>query len=120
MNYQFVCILLYKVTSLALSCLSYSIYSNLFALSLPVAGMSAIFSVETCADAMGPDRRNANDEEDFGFSLEDLMSTVVFQRGGIASVLRSGSKGRPKVWVHYIATEEVTWDYAPNVNEGDR
>lgn len=81
--------------------------------------MSATFTVNKCAAPVGPDKKNVKDDYgDFG-EFEDFMSTVVFQRG-VASVLRSGSKARPKVWVHYIAAEEVTWDYAPNVNEGDR
>ncbi|XP_041931092.1 coagulation factor VIII [Alosa sapidissima] len=84
------------------------------------AGMTANFTVHKCVDPVLPDKRNVKVEEEDDPSYDDLMSTIVFQRGGVASLLRSGSKGRPRVRVHYIAAEEHTWDYAPNVKKGDR
>uniref|UniRef100_A0A8C1IQM9 Coagulation factor VIII, procoagulant component n=1 Tax=Cyprinus carpio TaxID=7962 RepID=A0A8C1IQM9_CYPCA len=76
------------------------------------AGMNAFFTVDNCPDpvvAPIPDKRNVihDDEED-----EDNMISIVFKQGGPVSVLRSSAKGRPKVWVHYIAAEEMDWDYS--------
>ncbi|KAK2890793.1 hypothetical protein Q8A67_013436 [Cirrhinus molitorella] len=84
------------------------------------AGMNAFFTVDNCPDpvvAPIPDKRNVipedEDEED-----EDNMFSIVFKQGGPVSVLRSSAKGRPKVWVHYIAAEEMDWDYSSQ--SGDR
>ncbi|KAI2657139.1 Coagulation factor VIII [Labeo rohita] len=78
------------------------------------AGMNAFFTVDNCPDpvvAPIPDKRNVireeDDEED-----EDNMFSIVFKQGGPISVLRSSAKGRPKVWVHYIAAEEMDWDFS--------
>uniref|UniRef100_A0A9J7Z3X4 Coagulation factor VIII, procoagulant component n=1 Tax=Cyprinus carpio carpio TaxID=630221 RepID=A0A9J7Z3X4_CYPCA len=79
------------------------------------AGMNAFFTVDNCPEPMVapiPDKRNVihagnEDEED-----EDNMFSIVFKQGGPVSVLRSSAKGRPKVWVHYIAAEEKDWDYS--------
>uniref|UniRef100_A0A8C1WTK2 Coagulation factor VIII, procoagulant component n=1 Tax=Cyprinus carpio TaxID=7962 RepID=A0A8C1WTK2_CYPCA len=81
------------------------------------AGMNAFFTVDNCPEPMVapiPDKRNVihagnEDEED-----EDNMFSIVFKQGGPVSVLRSSAKGRPKVWVHYIAAEEKDWDYSPS------
>uniref|UniRef100_A0A8C2FKZ4 Coagulation factor VIII, procoagulant component n=1 Tax=Cyprinus carpio TaxID=7962 RepID=A0A8C2FKZ4_CYPCA len=81
------------------------------------AGMNAFFTVDNCPEPMVapiPDKRNVihagnEDEED-----EDNMFSIVFKQGGPVSVLRSSAKGRPKVWVHYIAAEEKNWDYSPS------
>ncbi|XP_066498216.1 coagulation factor VIII [Hoplias malabaricus] len=89
------------------------------------AGMSAYFTVEDCPEPVElPDKRNVKhteeeeeeEEEEGGdkdYSADDLFSTIVFQPGGPSSVLRSTGRGGPKVWVHYISAEEVTWDYNP-------
>lgn len=76
--------------------------------------MNAFFTVDNCPDpvvAPIPDKRNVireeDDEED-----EDNMFSIVFKQGGPISVLRSSAKGRPKVWVHYIAAEEMDWDFS--------
>uniref|UniRef100_A0AAR2JSU8 Coagulation factor VIII, procoagulant component n=1 Tax=Pygocentrus nattereri TaxID=42514 RepID=A0AAR2JSU8_PYGNA len=84
------------------------------------AGMSAFFTVEDCPEPMEvSDKRtikHAEDEEEEGdeaYSVDDLFSTIVFQPGMPPSILRSAGSRRPKVWVHYISAEEVTWDYNP-------
>uniref|UniRef100_A0A8B9RD35 Coagulation factor VIII, procoagulant component n=1 Tax=Astyanax mexicanus TaxID=7994 RepID=A0A8B9RD35_ASTMX len=83
------------------------------------AGMSGFFTVEDCPEPADlPDKRNAKNSEeedqqgDEDYS-NDLFSTIVFGPGGPASVLRSTGRGRPKVWVHYISAEEITWNYIP-------
>ncbi|XP_030622577.1 coagulation factor VIII [Chanos chanos] len=85
------------------------------------AGMSAFFTVEYCPESVDkkdrrrPDPSVVEDEYD-DITLNDLVS-IVLQPRGPPSVLRSGVKGTPKVWVHYIAAEEITWDYAPKTND---
>ncbi|XP_022532238.2 coagulation factor VIII [Astyanax mexicanus] len=83
------------------------------------AGMSGFFTVEDCPEPADlPDKRSAKNSEeedqqgDEDYS-NDLFSTIVFGPGGPASVLRSTGRGRPKVWVHYISAEEITWNYIP-------
>uniref|UniRef100_A0A672RUL8 Coagulation factor VIII-like n=1 Tax=Sinocyclocheilus grahami TaxID=75366 RepID=A0A672RUL8_SINGR len=81
-----------------------------------IAGMNAFFTVDNCPEpvvAPIPDKRNvihAGDEEEE--EDEDNTFSIVFKQGGPVSVLRSSAKGRPKVWVHYIAAEEMDWDYS--------
>lgn len=81
--------------------------------------MNAFFTVDNCPDPVAvpiPDKRNVkhsdDDEED-----EDNMFSIVFKQGSPVSVLRSSAKGRPKVWVHYIAAEEMDWDYSSQSGE---
>ncbi|XP_073676198.1 coagulation factor VIII-like [Garra rufa] len=84
------------------------------------AGMNAFFTVDDCPDpvvAPIPDKRNVIREDDKEED-EDNMFSIVFKQGGPVSVLRSSAKGRPKVWVHYIAAEEMDWDYSSQ--SGDR
>ncbi|XP_017565233.1 coagulation factor VIII [Pygocentrus nattereri] len=91
------------------------------------AGMSAFFTVEDCPEPMEvSDKRtikHAEDEEEEGdeaYSVDDLFSTIVFQPGMPPSILRSAGSRRPKVWVHYISAEEVTWDYNPQSDRSSR
>ncbi|XP_035383063.1 coagulation factor VIII [Electrophorus electricus] len=89
------------------------------------AGMSAVFTVDNCPEpAQLPDKRHVKwaEEEDEGretnedYQMDGLFSTIVLRPGGPASVLRSSGRGRPKVWVHYISAEEISWDYNPGSN----
>lgn len=77
--------------------------------------MNAFFTVDNCPDpavAPIPDKRNVIRDDDEEEEDEDNMFSIVFKQGGPVSVLRSSAKGRPKVWVHYIAAEEMDWDYS--------
>ncbi|XP_076844555.1 coagulation factor VIII [Brachyhypopomus gauderio] len=85
------------------------------------AGMSAVFTVDNCPEsAQLPDKRNVkwaegedkDGESDEDYPKDDLFSTIVLRPGGPASILRSSGR-RPKVWVHYISAEEISWDYNP-------
>lgn len=83
--------------------------------------MNAFFTVDNCPDpvvAPIPDKRNVIRDDDEEEEDEDNMFSIVFKQGGPVSVLRSSAKGRPKVWVHYIAAEEMDWDYSSQ--SGDR
>ncbi|KAB5554203.1 hypothetical protein PHYPO_G00047470 [Pangasianodon hypophthalmus] len=86
------------------------------------AGMSAFFTVENCPESNElPEKQNVQhtyDEDEEGDEDDpvDNLFSIVFQRHGPPSVLRSGGR-RPKVWIHYISAEEIMWDYNP---QGDR
>ncbi|XP_061091962.1 coagulation factor VIII [Conger conger] len=82
------------------------------------AGMSAFFTVEDCqepADTLH--KKHVVAPEDYAdYDLENSVNAIIMN-----SVLMARSaKLRPKVWRHYIAVEETTWDYAPYLGERDR
>lgn len=86
--------------------------------------MSALFLVEKCPDPVvppGPDRRNvkhiSNEEYDYNYDGEDAFSIISFQPKLQA---RASRGGKSQIWEHYIAIEEITWDYAPHLKPTDR
>ncbi|XP_052370220.1 coagulation factor VIII isoform X2 [Oncorhynchus keta] len=87
------------------------------------AGMSAFFKVEDCPEPVtvpGPDVRQvqqSEDKEDYEYG-DDMFETFVFKPGKYQAVGRSRG-GKIKIWVHYIAAEEIIWDYAPHLSQGD-
>uniref|UniRef100_A0A8K9V811 Coagulation factor VIII, procoagulant component n=1 Tax=Oncorhynchus mykiss TaxID=8022 RepID=A0A8K9V811_ONCMY len=87
------------------------------------AGMSAFFKVEDCPEPVtvpGPDVRQvqqSEDKEDYEYG-DDMFETFVFKPGKDQAVGRSRG-GKIKIWVHYIAAEEIIWDYAPHLSQGD-
>ncbi|XP_071255402.1 coagulation factor VIII-like isoform X1 [Salvelinus alpinus] len=87
------------------------------------AGMSAVFKVEDCPEPVtvpGPDVRRvqqSENEEDYEYG-DDMFETFVFKPGKGQAVGRSRG-GKNKIWVHYIAAEEIIWDYAPHLSQGD-
>ncbi|XP_063045565.1 coagulation factor VIII [Engraulis encrasicolus] len=85
------------------------------------AGMSANFTIKNCAAPITPEQRNVKGEEvKVDDDFDSFLGNIVFQGGDMASVLRSANRGRGSThWVHYIAAEEVTWDYAPSLEQGD-
>uniref|UniRef100_A0A8C7JD97 Coagulation factor VIII n=1 Tax=Oncorhynchus kisutch TaxID=8019 RepID=A0A8C7JD97_ONCKI len=88
------------------------------------AGMSAFFKVEDCPEPVtvpGPDVRQvqqSEDKEDYEYG-DDMFETFVFKPGKDQAVGRSRG-GKIKIWLHYIAAEEIIWDYAPHLSQGDR
>ncbi|XP_068181094.1 coagulation factor VIII isoform X2 [Antennarius striatus] len=95
-------------------------------------GMNAIFTVEKCPDPVlipGPDLRNVkhNDEDygndysdDYSYELsEDLFNTINYQPKKPLFQARGSRGDQFKTWEHYIAIEEVTWDYAPHLKPTD-
>uniref|UniRef100_A0A8C8I8T7 F5/8 type C domain-containing protein n=1 Tax=Oncorhynchus tshawytscha TaxID=74940 RepID=A0A8C8I8T7_ONCTS len=87
------------------------------------AGMSAFFKVEDCPEPVtvpSPDVRQvqqSEDKEDYEYG-DDMFETFVFKPGKDQAVGRSRG-GKIKIWVHYIAAEEIIWDYAPHLSQGD-
>lgn len=87
--------------------------------------MSALFTVEKCLDPAlppGPDLRHAkyNDDDNYDYNYEDTFNTISIQPKKPQVQARSSRGGQFKIWRHYIAIEEVTWDYAPHLKHTDR
>lgn len=80
--------------------------------------MEAYISVEVCPEEPKMKMRLAIDvpDEDYYDDSYDTESTVITfdENDSSPSIgLRSFAKQEPVTWVHYIAAEEVDWDYAP-------
>ncbi|XP_058506408.1 coagulation factor VIII [Solea solea] len=92
-------------------------------------GMNALFTVEKCPEVVavpGPDLRNVQHSEygDYGedYSQENsehLFNTISFQPRKPQVQVRSSRGQDSKTWEHFIAAEEVTWDYAPHLKPTD-
>lgn len=90
--------------------------------------------VEDCPETVtlpGPVLRNVKHEnngdnsEDNGEVYQDDYAedmfniiTIVPKNPKLQARSRNGQKF--KTWVHYIAAEEITWDYAPHLKLTDR
>uniref|UniRef100_W5N8Q8 Coagulation factor VIII n=1 Tax=Lepisosteus oculatus TaxID=7918 RepID=W5N8Q8_LEPOC len=84
------------------------------------AGMSAYFSVENCPEEKMV-RKMSHDFDEDEFDIESLSNVIVIDVTNPQAKIRSSAKLKPKKWVHYIAAEEVIWDYAPQTpSEKDR
>ncbi|NXJ67313.1 FA8 factor, partial [Rostratula benghalensis] len=76
-------------------------------LSHQQAGMEAIVKVEECPEERLMKMGQLSDEpEDMDYPEEDEETFHVIQ-------VRSFAKENPVTWTHYIAAEEMDWDYAP-------
>ncbi|XP_050757435.1 coagulation factor VIII isoform X3 [Gymnogyps californianus] len=76
-------------------------------LSHQQAGMEAIVKVEECLEERLMKMGKLSDEpEDMDYPEEDEETYHVIQ-------VRSFAKEKPVTWTHYIAAEEMDWDYAP-------
>nr|XP_046261216.1 coagulation factor VIII [Scatophagus argus] len=89
-------------------------------------GMNAFFTVEKCPDPVtlpGPDLRNVkhqDDSEEYSEEdSEDYFNIISFQPRKPQVQARSSGGQQSKIWEHYIAIEEVTWDYAPHLKPTD-
>ncbi|XP_030304661.1 coagulation factor VIII isoform X1 [Calypte anna] len=76
-------------------------------LSHQQAGMEAIVKVEECPEERLMKMGTLSDEpEDMDYPEEEEETYNVIQ-------VRSFAKEKPVTWTHYIAAEEMDWDYAP-------
>ncbi|XP_061862795.1 coagulation factor VIII isoform X7 [Colius striatus] len=76
-------------------------------LSHEQAGMEAVVKVEECLEERLMKMGKLSDEpEDVEYPEEDEETYHVIQ-------VRSFAKQKPMTWTHYIAAEEMDWDYAP-------
>lgn len=85
-------------------------------------GMNALFTVEKCPDPVPKDLRHVKTDDDYdGGDEEDGFSYAIqFLPKGPELQARSGGGQQSRIWRHFIAAEEVTWNYAPHLNPTDR
>ncbi|MEQ2207987.1 hypothetical protein XENOCAPTIV_022441, partial [Xenoophorus captivus] len=89
-------------------------------------GMNALFSVEKCPDPVIKELRNVkhdeNSKEGEEGSDEDrdfIFNTVHLPKTPQVQARSSG--GQPfNTWTHFLAAEEVDWNYAPHLKPTDR
>lgn len=83
-------------------------------------GMEAYVKVDTCPEEPQLQMKSHKEEEDYN-SKDSEMHVFTFDDDNSASFIqiRSFAKKHPKTWIHYIAAEEVDWDYAPSVPTPD-
>nr|XP_060612582.1 coagulation factor VIII-like [Anolis sagrei ordinatus] len=80
------------------------------------AGMETFIKVDACPDPLEKKMRMAEPSEDEDEYEDDYdMDTVVINMGDFTPRItgRSRAKRLSVMWEHYIAAEEVDWDYAP-------
>ncbi|XP_038142468.1 coagulation factor VIII [Cyprinodon tularosa] len=85
-------------------------------------GMNALFTVEKCPDPVPKDLRHVKTDDDYdGGDEEDGFSynAIQFLPKGPQLQARSGGGQQSGIWRHFIAAEEVTWNYAPHLNPTD-
>lgn len=81
--------------------------------------MDAVFEVEKCTRPPGPDMRKVKeDKEDDYDDFDNMFNTVTFQKPQVHA--RSFGGEQSQTWKHFIAIEEVTWDYAGHLKPNDR
>ncbi|XP_061581426.1 coagulation factor VIII isoform X1 [Cololabis saira] len=85
-------------------------------------GMNALFTVEKCPE---PDTRNAKHgsrEDNHNGGDEDydyMFNTINIQPQRPQVQARSSSGQKSQKWRHFIAAEEITWNYAPHLKPTD-
>ncbi|KAJ3587510.1 hypothetical protein NHX12_011107 [Muraenolepis orangiensis] len=79
------------------------------------AGMSAVFSVEDCPSAPGPVLRHVKYQYDDYY--DPMFNSLEFTPQ--KPQVRASRGRRSTTWTHYIAAEEVTWNYAPHLQPTD-
>ncbi|KAM4732211.1 venom prothrombin activator pseutarin-C non-catalytic subunit isoform 2-T2 [Anableps anableps] len=86
-------------------------------------GMNALFTVEKCPDPVTKELRNVKhndnatdgDNEDYDY----IFNTIQFTPKKPQVQVRSSGGPRSNSWTHFIAAEEVTWNYAPHLKPTD-
>lgn len=80
--------------------------------------MNAFFTVDNCPDPIIV--RNVK-QDDYSYEdYEDTFNTINFQANKPQIHVRSNRGQQSNTWEHFIAAEEITWDYAPHLNPTDR
>lgn len=72
------------------------------------AGMEAVVKVEECPDELQQKMGQPSDELEYMDEPEEEE-----EEGYHVIQVRSFAKKDPVTWTHYIAAEEMDWDYAP-------
>ncbi|CAL9706975.1 unnamed protein product [Knipowitschia caucasica] len=86
------------------------------------AGMNAFFTVEKCPDLVLPEQRNAKytDSDNYDYAYDQDSFNVINMEPYKPKVQARASGGfSPKTWHHFIAAEEIIWNYAPHLKHTD-
>lgn len=85
--------------------------------------MKALFTVESCPELPGKRKIKQDDydylSEDYD-NGESLFNTISIESKRPQVQARSSRGQGFKIWEHYIAAEEVNWDYIPHLKPTDR
>ncbi|XP_019936674.2 coagulation factor VIII isoform X1 [Paralichthys olivaceus] len=86
-------------------------------------GMNALFTVEKCPEPVRPPDLRKVKHEDYSDGEDDedgnMFNTINFSSKRQQVQVRSSGGQKSITWKHYIAAEEVTWDYAPHLEPTD-
>ncbi|MEQ2224051.1 hypothetical protein ILYODFUR_003489 [Ilyodon furcidens] len=89
-------------------------------------GMNALFSVEKCPDPVTKELRNVKHDDNSKEGEEgsdedhDFMFNTVHFLPKTPQVQARSSGGQPfNTWTHFLAAEEVDWNYAPHLKPTD-
>uniref|UniRef100_A0A672J286 Coagulation factor VIII, procoagulant component n=1 Tax=Salarias fasciatus TaxID=181472 RepID=A0A672J286_SALFA len=90
-------------------------------------GMEATFTVEKCPEKVAPPvpdvrkvkHKHIKEEEEEDDYYDDMFNTISIQPKKPAFQARSSRGQQSQTWVHYIAAEEITWDYTPHLSTAD-
>ncbi|KAM9740952.1 coagulation factor VIII [Menidia menidia] len=90
-------------------------------------GMNALFTVEKCPEPVPVPRPNLRQVIDEDYSKEEPQEDDYDYKFNTINVIpqkpyfqaRSSRGQQPKTWTHFIAAEEVTWNYAPHLKPTD-
>lgn len=80
-------------------------------------GMNALFTVEKCPEPVTLLTTDLHNDDEDG---EDLFNIISVQPKKPQVQARANRGEQFKTWKHYIAIEEVTWDYTPHLEHTDR
>lgn len=87
-----------------------------------------MFTVEKCPEPVllpGPEMRNVKpsdgdeDDDDYNYDWEDTFNIIELQPK-LKLQPRTSRGAMFQVWEHYIAIEELTWDYTPHLSSTDK
>ena len=84
--------------------------------------MNAVFSVEDCPAARGPTLHHVKHQNYDDYSDYDnaMFNSVDFQAQKPGPQIRASRGRRSSIRMHFIAAEEVTWNYASHLKPTDR
>uniref|UniRef100_UPI0037E92206 coagulation factor VIII n=1 Tax=Semicossyphus pulcher TaxID=241346 RepID=UPI0037E92206 len=82
-------------------------------------GMNALFTVEKCVQPAVLRNAKYKDDEDYkdDYADDSLFNTISYQAP--RAQVRTNRGEQSRTWEHFIAVEEVTWDYASHLKPTD-
>ncbi|XP_028272452.1 coagulation factor VIII [Parambassis ranga] len=92
-------------------------------------GMNAVFAVEKCPDPVTPPKPDLRKVQHVDYSEDseensdeyddDLFNTISIPDKKPQVQVRSSRGQHSQTWIHYIAAEEVTWEYTAHLKPTD-